>query len=195
MHFENVSNSSRVRRVNKGPNNETTNSVPRTHSFFRNRVRSVALALMRFNAPDLSKALSRSANLPNARPLSNRSRANLLTFLLIGLSNNRLSSCASNKIHSQDQQFCTLSRSPACLGCHMAKNPHPPGPSAEDTARRLVVLKYVVVYALTTPPRGMLRMLLQKWSADERQKFTADGEAKRDVVWQPLHQTGLWQYV
>jgi Domain of unknown function (DUF4272) len=77
----------------------------------------------------------------------------------------------------------------------MAKNPHPPGPSAEDAARRLVVLKYVVVYALTSPPRDMLRMLLQRWSADERQKFTADGEAKRDEFWQPLHQAGLWQYV
>jgi hypothetical protein len=57
------------------------------------------------------------------------------------------------------------------------------------------VLKYVVVYALTSPSRDMLRMLLQKWSADEREKFTADGEAKREEFWQPLRQAGLWQYV
>jgi hypothetical protein len=57
------------------------------------------------------------------------------------------------------------------------------------------VLKYVVVYALTSPPRDMLQSLLQKWSADDRVKFTTDGEAKREEFWQPLRQAGLWQYV
>jgi hypothetical protein len=77
----------------------------------------------------------------------------------------------------------------------MAKKTHQPRPSAQDVARRLVVLKYVVVYALTAPPCDMLRMLLEKWSADEREKFSADGEAKREEFWQPLRQAGLWPSV
>jgi hypothetical protein len=77
----------------------------------------------------------------------------------------------------------------------MAKKPHPPRPSAEDVARRLVVLKYIVVYALTSPPHEMVQAILQEWSADDREKFTADGEAKREEFWQPLRQAGLWQYL
>ena len=61
-----------------------------------------------------------------------------------------------------------------------AKKPQQTRPSPEDAARRLVVLKYVVVYALTSPPRDMLRKLFEKWSADDRRKFTSDADAKRD---------------
>lgn len=38
-------------------------------------------------------------------------------------------------------------------------------------------------------------MLLEKWSADDRERFTADSEAKREEFWQPLRQAGLWQSV
>lgn len=64
-------------------------------------------------------------------------------------------------------------------------------PSAEDVARRLVILKYVVVYAVTAPPRDMLEMLFDQWSEDERQGFSADAEARREDFWKPLHQAGL----
>jgi hypothetical protein len=54
-------------------------------------------------------------------------------------------------------------------------------------------LKYVVGYAVTAPPRDMLRKLLQQWSADERRQFTIDGEAGREEFWQPVNQAGLWE--
>jgi hypothetical protein len=68
-------------------------------------------------------------------------------------------------------------------------------PSAEDAARRLLVLKYVVVYALTAPPRDMLRSLFQRWSAEDRDKFTRDAEARREEFWRPLHVANLWEPV
>jgi hypothetical protein len=56
-------------------------------------------------------------------------------------------------------------------------------------------LKYVVVYALTAPPRDMLRALLQQWSAEDREKFTTDAEVRREEFWQPVRLTGLWEYM
>lgn len=76
----------------------------------------------------------------------------------------------------------------------MAKK-SPPRPSAADAARRLVVLKYVIGYAVAGPPRDMLESLFEKWSADDRQKFSADAEARREQFWEPVRQSGLWQYV
>jgi Domain of unknown function (DUF4272) len=70
-----------------------------------------------------------------------------------------------------------------------------PRPSPRDAARRLVVLKYVVVYALAAPPPDKYRKLLEKCSADDRRKFTADAEARREEFWQPLRQAGLWEYL
>jgi hypothetical protein len=70
-----------------------------------------------------------------------------------------------------------------------------PRPSPGDAARRVVVLKYVVAYGLSAPPRDKYRMLLEKCSADDRRKFTADAEALRDEFWQPLRQAGLWDYI
>ena len=84
--------------------------------------------------------------------------------------------------------------SPISGYCAVTKNPHP-RPSAEDVARRLVVLKYVVVYALTAPPRDMLRTLFQQWSANDRKEFDTAAEARREEFWQPLHQAALWKYV
>lgn len=77
----------------------------------------------------------------------------------------------------------------------MAKELEQSRPSPEDAARRLVVLKYVVAYALTSPPRDMFRKLFEQRNADEREKFTADAEGKREEFWQPLHRAGLWQRV
>ncbi len=68
-------------------------------------------------------------------------------------------------------------------------------PSAEQAARRLVVLKYVIVYALTAPPRDRLAKLLENWSVEDQEKFAADGEARRDQFWRPLQRMGLWEDV
>jgi hypothetical protein len=70
-----------------------------------------------------------------------------------------------------------------------------PRPSPGDAARRLVVLKYVVVYALAAPPPDIFRKLLEKCGADDQRKFTADAEARRVEFWLPLRQAGLWEYL
>lgn len=77
----------------------------------------------------------------------------------------------------------------------MATKPLQSRPTAEEAARRLIVLKYVIVYAFTSPPRDILRKLFEKWSADERKQFTNDGETRRGEFWQPLQDAGLWSAV
>ena len=66
-------------------------------------------------------------------------------------------------------------------------------PSAEQAAKRLIVLKCVAGYALTSPPREMLKTWLQNWSADERDRFARDAESKRDEHWTPLRALGWWK--
>jgi hypothetical protein len=68
-------------------------------------------------------------------------------------------------------------------------------PTAEDAARRLLILKYVAAYALATPPRDMLRGLFRKWNAEARQKFTTDADVHRTEFWQRLRLAGLWEYM
>jgi hypothetical protein len=75
----------------------------------------------------------------------------------------------------------------------MATNETQLRPTAEDAARRLVVLKHVIVYALTAPPRDMLETLFEQWSAADRQQFEADAEARSAEFWEPLRHAGLWQ--
>jgi hypothetical protein len=68
-------------------------------------------------------------------------------------------------------------------------------PTVEDVASRLIVLKYVVVYALTAPPRESMGTLFQHWSTEDLQKFGADAEARREEFWRPLRQADLWKAV
>jgi hypothetical protein len=68
-------------------------------------------------------------------------------------------------------------------------------PTAEDAARRLVILKHVVASALVAPPREILRQMSSQWSADESAQFHQQAEAQRDQFWQGLRADGLWQYL
>jgi len=68
-------------------------------------------------------------------------------------------------------------------------------PSARDVGRRLVVLKYVVAYGLTVPPRDMLAELFKKWDEKETEKFRKDAKVRCEHFWQPLRKAGLWDYV
>ena len=68
-------------------------------------------------------------------------------------------------------------------------------PSAEDAARRLVILKHVVLSALVAPPREMLSAMSSKWSADENEKFQQHAKAQRDQFWQGLRDAGLRRYL
>jgi hypothetical protein len=65
-------------------------------------------------------------------------------------------------------------------------------PSAEDATKRLLVLKHIVVSALSAPPREMLREISVKWSADEQREFEQRAEKGRDQLWQGLRDLGLW---
>ena len=66
-------------------------------------------------------------------------------------------------------------------------------PSAAEVARRLVVLKYVAGYALTTPPREALAQAAQGWDETERARFAAKAQALRDEYWQRVRELGLWE--
>jgi hypothetical protein len=80
-------------------------------------------------------------------------------------------------------------------GCFMTTKQPQPRPSAKDAARRLLVLKYVVVYALTAPPRDMLRSLFQRWDSEDREKLTSDAEARREEFWHSLRVDNIWESV
>lgn len=68
-------------------------------------------------------------------------------------------------------------------------------PTAEDAARRLVGLKYVVVRALAAPPRDLLALWFQTWDQDGQEKFTQDMEDETREFWQAIRDQGLWQYL
>lgn len=68
-------------------------------------------------------------------------------------------------------------------------------PTAEDAARRLVILKYVVVSALIVPPRDMLAQMVQGLSPDELDTFSREAATQREQMWQGLRDAGLWRYL
>ncbi|MBX3432212.1 MAG: DUF4272 domain-containing protein [Pirellulales bacterium] len=53
-------------------------------------------------------------------------------------------------------------------------------------------MKYVVIYALTSPPRDILDALFGQWNAEDREKFEADADARCAEFWEPLRHAGLW---
>jgi hypothetical protein len=66
------------------------------------------------------------------------------------------------------------------------------GPTAEDAARRLIVLKYVVGHSIVVPPRDLLAQLLQQWSEEDRRRFIDEAETMRDQFWDALRGADLW---
>jgi len=68
-------------------------------------------------------------------------------------------------------------------------------PTAEDAARRLVILKHTVAYALVVPPHELLRQMTAQWGEDERARFRQQAEVQRDQFWQGLRDAGLWQHL
>jgi hypothetical protein len=68
-------------------------------------------------------------------------------------------------------------------------------PTAEDAARRLIILKHVIASALMAPPRAMLQQMTAKWGTDERNKFERQAEAQREQFWRGLRDAGLWQHL
>ena len=68
-------------------------------------------------------------------------------------------------------------------------------PTAEDAARRLVILKHVVASALVAPPRDMLQQMTAQWGADDHEKFRQQAEAQRDQLWGGLREARLWDHL
>jgi hypothetical protein len=65
-------------------------------------------------------------------------------------------------------------------------------PTAEEVARRLLVLNRVVVHALATPPREMLAERMKNWTDDERKEFAKNAESASVGYWGRLRDLGLW---
>ncbi len=67
-------------------------------------------------------------------------------------------------------------------------------PSARDVAKRLLILKYVVVQALTSPPHDLIQNLFSQWSREEQQGFI-DGfaEGTKQLFISSLKSNKLWK--
>lgn len=68
-------------------------------------------------------------------------------------------------------------------------------PSSADVARRLLILKYVVVRALATPPRDLFASWFMNWPEEERKKCVLDAEADRERFWEAIYAVGLRDYL
>ena len=66
-------------------------------------------------------------------------------------------------------------------------------PSAQDVAKRLLILKYVVVQALALPPQKILQDLYSHWSKDEQWKFKNGFEERTKQVVSSFKSNGLWK--
>lgn len=65
-------------------------------------------------------------------------------------------------------------------------------PSAQDAAKRLMALRYVVGYALATPPPHLLKPAFESWDESDRLEFAIDAERIRDEFWGPVRASPLW---
>jgi hypothetical protein len=59
----------------------------------------------------------------------------------------------------------------------------------------LVILKYVIAYAMMAPPRDMLRQISEKWTEVEREGFMQDIQTAGPDFWRPVREMRLWQYL
>jgi hypothetical protein len=68
-------------------------------------------------------------------------------------------------------------------------------PTPQDVARRLLILKYVVIHGLATPPREMLAEWMSQWSAEDHKKFTEQAEDERERLWQSVNAVELERFL
>jgi hypothetical protein len=59
-------------------------------------------------------------------------------------------------------------------------------PTAEEVAIRAIVLRHVVVYALTSPPREMLTEMMKSWAPVDIARFRSEAQARRNEHWESL---------
>lgn len=68
-------------------------------------------------------------------------------------------------------------------------------PSAQDVAKRLLILKYVVVQALALPPQDLIQKLFSQWSKNEQHAFTKGFADRTTQVISSLKSNGFWKFM
>ncbi|HET7624818.1 MAG TPA: DUF4272 domain-containing protein, partial [Verrucomicrobiae bacterium] len=66
-------------------------------------------------------------------------------------------------------------------------------PRADEVARRLVILKYQVIQAMTVPP--VLRMLYKSWQDSEQKEFYSQLQQKLDELRNSFRKLELWEFL
>jgi hypothetical protein len=68
-------------------------------------------------------------------------------------------------------------------------------PTAEDVARRLIILKYVIAYARMAPPRDMLRQISERWEEAERENSTETQNRRVLTSGEPRAKWVCWEHL
>lgn len=68
-------------------------------------------------------------------------------------------------------------------------------PNAAAAMKRVIILKYLFVANLATPPIEMLREAMSQWSVEEAAAFTVQLEQLREPAIKSLKDSGLWRDV
>lgn len=69
-------------------------------------------------------------------------------------------------------------------------------PTAIEVYNRLIILKFVVVHSILTPPKFVINESFSRWSEDEQVKFDEDCKKKvNEVIISSLKEKRLWNYV
>ena len=67
-------------------------------------------------------------------------------------------------------------------------------PTNKEAYARLLVLKSVIVHAMTTPPQEMIAQLSAKWSEKDREQFGRDMRRQSEEIIKHLKEIGAWSY-
>lgn len=68
-------------------------------------------------------------------------------------------------------------------------------PDSHDAARRLAILKFVVLHATTAMPRGMMQAIFEGGDEREKANFTREVEQMRNALQNALRTSKLWDQV
>lgn len=68
-------------------------------------------------------------------------------------------------------------------------------PDSHDAARRLTILKFVVLHATTAMPRGMMQAIFEGGNEEEKANFTREVEQTRNALQNALRTHRLWDLV
>lgn len=65
-------------------------------------------------------------------------------------------------------------------------------PEAGMVARRLLILKRLIVHAIAAPPREMMVEMIDRWSQTEQEKFREEEKKRSEEMLDNLKSCGLW---